>query len=160
MIRALGDFTTRLVNGCSVGMHADVYAPYGRFARPAGARREIWIGGGVGISPFIAWLKDPSANGFERVTLFYFFTPGREFPTVETLEEIARERGAELVPVSRGPDDPAFVQRFKELAAENDPNSIKVSFCGPQGLMKAVRQWMRTLGIPDRNLDHEFFDFR
>jgi hypothetical protein len=59
--------------------------PYGHFKRLLASKREVWIGGGIGISPFIAWLTDQSAKGFDKVTLFYFFTPGREFPSVAVL---------------------------------------------------------------------------
>ena len=84
-------------------MQAEIHAPYGRFTRHAGAAREIWIAGGVGISPFLAWLTDPDAVGLERVTLFYFHTPGRAFPAVDELGRLARSRGVELVAVSSGP---------------------------------------------------------
>jgi predicted ferric reductase len=60
VIRSLGDYTQKLLENTTVGMYADIYAPWGRFERRATAKREVWIGGGVGISPFIAWLTDPS----------------------------------------------------------------------------------------------------
>ena len=82
VIRALGDYTTKLIATVQPGMHADVYAPYGRFERKPTCAREIWIGGGVGISPFIAWMRDDPAGRFDQVTLFYFYTPGRVFPDV------------------------------------------------------------------------------
>src|SRR5690606_35874391 len=81
LIRNLGDYTQKLTATVQVGMHADIYAPHGRFRRPDNDRREIWIGGGVGISPFVSWLQDEAATNFDRVTLFYFFSPGREFPS-------------------------------------------------------------------------------
>ena len=80
VIRALGDYTKALREQVKVGMIADIYAPYGRFKRPAHAQKEIWIGAGVGISPFIAWLQDPTAKGFDKATLIYCFNPSRAFP--------------------------------------------------------------------------------
>ncbi|HEX5514490.1 MAG TPA: ferric reductase-like transmembrane domain-containing protein, partial [Gammaproteobacteria bacterium] len=68
VVRGLGDYTSKLAAKTAIGMRADIYAPYGRFRRPTQAQREIWIGGGVGISPFISWLQDESAGGFDRVT--------------------------------------------------------------------------------------------
>src|SRR5690606_9388973 len=108
VVRALGDFTSRLVARVRPGMRADVYAPYGRFTRRAGAACEAWIAGGVGISPFIAWLKDPAREDFDGVTLFYFHTPGREFPAVDVLAGMAAARGARLVPLAGGAHDPGF----------------------------------------------------
>lgn len=160
VIRALGDYTRKLATKTTIGMRADIYAPYGRFRRPTQAQREIWIGGGVGISPFISWLQDESAGGFDRVTLFYFYTPGREFPNVTIMEDMARQRGAELIPVTDGPSSPAFTERFAAIARQAGPAAVKISFCGPKGLLQQVRRQMRQHGIPDANLQHELFEFR
>jgi hypothetical protein len=81
MIRALGAHTRRLVDRAAVGMHAVVHGPFGRFKRRTHSAGELWIAGGVGISPFLAWLDDPHAIGLERVHLFYFYTPGAAFPS-------------------------------------------------------------------------------
>jgi len=114
----------------------------------------------VGISPFISWLQDPEAESLERVTLFYCYTPGREFPGVEALQAQADARGVELVPVPAGPNSAAFRKRLAEIAREVPADSVEIRFCGPQGLKEAVRQQMEALGIPRRNLAYEYFDFR
>ncbi|MGQ9427650.1 ferredoxin reductase family protein [Gilvimarinus sp. F26214L] len=160
LIRNLGDYTRKLIAKVQVGMHADIYAPYGRFKRPDNGKREIWIGGGVGISPFVSWLQDDSANNFDRVTLFYFSTPGREFPSAVILAEMAAQRGAELVPVSGSATRADFQERFAAIAQECGPESLIISFCGPKGLLEDIRRQMKQLGIPDSALQHEFFEFR
>ena len=160
LIRALGDFTGRLIANAKVGMHAEIQAPFGRFLRNPDAAREVWIGGGVGISPFIAWLKDPAADGFGKVTLFCFYTPGREFPSVEAMQSMADERGAELVAVAGGPTDPVFVDRFARICGEGDPGGIDIAFCGPKGLLPHVRARMQDHSVPKANLRFERFEFR
>ena len=160
VVRALGDYTTRLVSQVRPGMRADVFAPYGRFRRNVDAAREVWIGGGVGISPFIAWLRDERADRFDKVTLFYFHTPGREFPELPVLAGMAAARGAELVGVAGGPDDPAFHQRFAALCREHGPEAIDVALCGPAGLLQRVRAALHDNGVPAGNLRHELFEFR
>lgn len=159
-IRGLGDFTRKLVAESSIGMRAEIYAPHGHFSRPEQAGRELWIAGGVGISPFLAWLQDSKAKALERVTLFYCFTPGRAFPSVEELQEQADQRGVELVPVPNGPDSAAFRERFGEIAREVPAKSVEIRFCGPEGLRDALGRQMRELGIPSRNLGYEHFEFR
>ncbi len=160
VVRALGDFTDRLVASATVGMRAEVHAPFGRFARRGDASREVWIGGGVGISPFIAWLKDPSIGGFENVTLFYFHTPGRDFPEVAVMQAMAHACGAELVAVAGGPSDVAFTEGFARICGEGDPGGVDIAFCGPRGLMAHVRARMREHHVPEANLRHEHFEFR
>lgn len=160
VIRALGDYTAKLISEAAPGMRADVYAPYGRFVRRPEAGREIWIAGGVGISPFIAWMKQGDADGFERVTLFYLNTPDRAFPSVEALAAIAQECGVEFVPVSTGVSSPAFVDRFSEIAKQRDAAALDVALCGPKGMAPHVRRLMQQHGVPDANLRYEVFEFR
>ena len=141
-------------------MHADVYAPYGRFERKPECKRELWIGGGVGISPFIAWMRDVEGGRFDQVTLSYFFTPGRVFPDVAVLEAMAKERGIEFMPISTGPGSEEFTRRFGEIVEGADPSTLDIAVCGPKGLLHAVRQAARDRGLPDRLIRHELFAFR
>jgi predicted ferric reductase len=160
VIRALGDFTARLVSGIEAGMHADVYAPYGRFERSTAAGREIWIAGGVGISPFIAWMKDAQMGGFERVSLFYFYTPGRTFPDVDIIRTMAVERGIEFVPIGTGPNTLAFTQRFSEIVHDADQSTLDIAVCGPKGLLEQVRKLAKSRGLAPARIRHELFAFR
>ena len=160
VIRALGDYTRRLVSEVSPGMTAEVHAPFGRFARPTLARREAWIAGGVGISPFIAWLDDADGRDFDRVTLFNFQTPGREFPASEEVAGMARRRGVEYVSMTTGVGTPEFQDRFEALAREAGIDGLQVCFCGPRGLLDEVRKAMARHHVPATNLRYEYFDFR
>ena len=160
LVRALGDYTTALVARAEIDMHATVHGPFGRFRRPPASKREIWVAGGVGISPFIAWLRDGRATGLERVTLFNFYTPGREFPSIEALEALTRERDIEYVAVPEGSRSAAFRERFKDIAQTSTPADIDICFCGPAGLLKDLRGAMAEHGIPAANLRFEQFDFR
>ncbi len=160
LVRALGDYTGTLVAGVKIGMHADVYAPFGRFRRPSASKREIWVAGGIGISPFIAWLRDGAATGLERVTLFHFYTPGREFPSIDALDTLTGERGVECVQVPDGSMSAAFRDRFGEIARNIAPADIDICFCGPKGLLEDLRAAMAEHGVPASNLRFERFDFR
>ncbi|HWT15222.1 MAG TPA: ferric reductase-like transmembrane domain-containing protein, partial [Patescibacteria group bacterium] len=127
VIRALGDFTGKLVAEAAPGMHAEVYAPYGRFRRNAAAGdAEVWIAGGVGLSPFIAWLQDDKVEGPNRVTLFNFYTPGREFPGMDELGALARQRGVDWVQVAGGADAPEFRERLERLVGEVGGSKITI----------------------------------
>lgn len=59
--------------------------------RPSKAEQEIWIGAGVGISPFISWLQDPEGKDFAKATLVYCSNPSRAFPPAEHLQAMAKQ---------------------------------------------------------------------
>lgn len=158
VIRALGDYTQKLRDQVKVGMLADVYAPYGQFKRQVDAPREIWVAGGVGISPFISWLQDDARERLDNTTLVYCFNPSRAFPTAEQLQSMAEQRGVRFVGQDGGADQ--LAETFKHAVAQTDPQQIQISFCGPKGLLERVRELMREQTIPEGNLHYELFEFR
>ncbi len=158
VIRGLGDYTKKLCECAKVGMHADIYAPYGRFKRPAKADQEIWIGAGVGISPFISWLQDPDGKDFSKATLMYCSNPARAFPTPELLQSMATQRGAKFV--SNTNDLEQIAETIRQAVAQTEPHKVQVSFCGPKGLLVKVREIMSAQRIPQTNLQTELFEFR
>lgn len=160
VIRALGDYTRKLIAETTVGMQAEIYGPYGRFERPADVRREIWIAGGVGISPFISWLTDAEAPDLRNVTLFYFYTPDREFPSAATIAALVADHGASFTAVAAGPASTELADQLEKITASTDPRDVVVSFCGPKGLLDRVRAQLREVGIPESNLRYEHFEFR
>ncbi|MFC3551375.1 ferric reductase-like transmembrane domain-containing protein [Lysobacter cavernae] len=160
VIRALGDYTGRLLAEATPGMRASVYAPFGRFERAGNGAREIWVAGGVGITPFLAWLQDERADGLDRVTLFYFYTPGRGLPETVDLETLAQRRGVEYIPITTGPGTPSFVQRFARIVGDDGASPVRISFCGPKGLLKRLRSLMHEHGVADTQLHYEQFEFR
>ena len=158
VIRALGDYTQALREQVKIGMIADLYAPYGRFKRPAKAAKEIWIGAGVGISPFIAWLQDPHGERFDAATLIYCFNPARAFPPAEQLQQVAEQRGVAFVANSGGTEQ--LAEHLRQALNHTSPAAVHVSFCGPKGLLLRVRELMRECGVPEKNLHVELFEFR
>lgn len=158
LIRELGDYTKQLSRKAKVGMLADIYAPYGNFKRVPNAKREIWIGAGVGISPFTSWLQDKTIGHFERATLVYCFNPSRAFPSAEHMQKMTDQSGAEFVANPSGSD--ALVDTIRQTSNEVSPEDIQISFCGPKGLLQKVEEVMKENSIPANNIHYEFFDFR
>lgn len=158
VIRALGDYTGDLVSRVRAGMLAEVYAPFGRFCRHPGAAAEAWVAGGVGISPFLSWLDDPAAWGFDRVTLFYCYTPGRDLPSAEAVRLLAEARGARCIRIA-GVPGPEFDAAFSAIVRAADAD-VTVHACGPRGMIRHVQQRMRALGLPPSRLHYERFSFR
>src|SRR5690606_1895637 len=59
LIKSLGDFTRNLSQKISVGQTVNIEGPYGcfNFDRRNRKSHQIWIAGGIGITPFLAWLE-------------------------------------------------------------------------------------------------------
>src|SRR5690606_21060710 len=55
--KELGDYTRDMPDALQVGQPVKVEGPYGCFTFDDGRARQIWVGGGIGITPFIARMK-------------------------------------------------------------------------------------------------------
>ncbi len=157
-IKALGDYTGALARRLQPGQRVVVEGPYGRFnvARCNPAARQIWIAGGIGVTPFLAWLE--SLNGDPHIA-----------PTAE-LHYCTRDR-----------DSDPFVARLEGLCATLPSISLKVHgasqgdtltaqglsgssnaeiwFCGPRGLAASLRDGLRQIGSRAR-FHQEAFEMR
>ena len=66
VVRSLGDYTSRLM-GLKPGAMARVEGPFGRFTYHRHRNRDqIWIAGGIGITPFMSMVQD--ARGLVATT--------------------------------------------------------------------------------------------
>ena len=68
-VKALGDYTSRLQEILEPGMPAVIGGPHGRFNHAKGTDRQVWIAGGVGVAPFLSWLRSLDGHLPQRVRL-------------------------------------------------------------------------------------------
>lgn len=138
-IKALGDHTARLADDLHPGQPLRLEGPYGRFELSRCDRRaqQIWIAGGIGITPFLAWLE--SLQGAPETApaaeLHYCIRDHRTDAFVTRLHELcARLPSVRLQVHDSGRGD--------GLTSWNpgDVRSAEVWFCGPAGLAQTIRK--------------------
>jgi hypothetical protein len=56
-VKALGDSSSQLHDLLEPGKPAGMGGPHGRFDHWRGGDRQVWIAGGVGVAPFLRWLR-------------------------------------------------------------------------------------------------------
>ena len=86
-IKALGDFTDSLSKVVEIGQDVRVQGPFGRF-RHSGKTQEIWVAGGIGITPFLAWAH-ALEDGARHADLFYCVKSRDQAPHLAELEALA-----------------------------------------------------------------------
>ena len=70
-IKRSGDWTGYLVKNLKVGMKAAVHGGFGMFSYQDGGKEQIWIAGGIGVTPFVSWIRDFKKNPDRKVAFFY-----------------------------------------------------------------------------------------
>ncbi len=163
-IKALGDFTRRLAATLREGAPVTVEGPYGRFERPAdpAAGPQVWVAGGIGLTPFLAWLEAARDEPGDRplVWLHYCVRDAGADPFVEVL----RQRCEALDNVTLQVHSAAQGQRLEAASlAQGEVAAGRVAdvwYCGPAGLAAALRQGLRRLGRGGVHWHQEAFDMR
>ncbi len=157
-IKALGDASDALQT-VRPGTDAFVDGPYGRFFEPNRRGRELWIGGGIGITPFVGRARSLAAGDASvNIDLVYCaHDPSRAYYLDELRAIAERVPGFRVRPhfyTEAGALDAAWIAG---RVLDGPARSLYV--CGPAPLLTRARAIRRTLKIPRRRFHTEEFDF-
>ena len=162
-IKGLGDYTRRLQERLQAGQPIKVEGPYGQFdlTRRNPRAQQIWIAGGIGVTPFLAWLESlqdqPQASPAADL---YYCTRDRStdglvprlvslcaaLPNVR-LHVYGAEQGEVLTT--------AHLQRMQPAAQQTE-----VWFCGPQGLARVLKNGLQHALKSRLRFHQEAFEMR
>ena len=163
--KELGDHTSRLREKLRVGQQVTIEGPYGCFTFDDACPHQIWIGGGIGITPFVARMKHlamqkgtPDRPEARTVDLFH--------PTADVDEEAfgkltadARSANVRLHVLVDARDGRLTGERVREAVTQWREASIW--FCGPAGFGEALKRDFAAHGFPVKDRFHqEFFAMR
>ena len=144
-IKALGDYTKHLAERLQPGQTVRVEGPYGRFdiARRDPRARQIWIAGGIGVTPFLAWLESLQAKpeGAPTADLHYCTRDQAKDSFVPRLESLCATLPGIRLHIHDARQ--GAILKAETLGATKD---AEIWFCGPSGLANALRNGIRTMG--------------
>lgn len=162
-IKALGDFTRRVAQQVEAGQAVTVEGPYGRFQldRHNRKRSQIWVAGGVGITPFLAWLESLQGKSDRALEAdLHYCTRNREndhiIGRLRTLCE--NLPGVRLHVHSAQHGD--LLNAKLLMPANTKPRNAEVWFCGPRGLADALKRGLKENGIAGLHFHQEAFELR
>lgn len=159
-VKALGDYTARMPELVHPGMPAVVGGPHGRFNHIKGTAHQVWIAGGVGITPFLSWLRDLDHTPTTKRVDFFYTHSGPDVPFRGEIEAIVGRHPtvrAHVLDTSSG----GRLTTDQILAATSaDPRELSVFLCGPEGLVRAFQNSLRSAGVRSRHIHREYFDWR
>jgi predicted ferric reductase len=157
-VKGRGDYTSRLPELIEPGMPAVIGGPHGRFDHRRGTDRQIWIAGGVGVAPFLSWLRALDAPPPHRVEFFY--TADGAPPFADEIQAIA-DRYPSLHSHVIDSNVEGRLTLDRVLAdVDGSPRGLSVFMCGPTGMLNTFQTELRKAGVPARQMHRESFDWR
>jgi predicted ferric reductase len=158
MVKALGDCTTRMQH-LQAGVVARVQGPYGALFRATDfTRRQLWLGGGIGITPFLPMAAALPADA-AGVDLYYLARDAGEALGLDALRAAAAKNPRLRVFALLANESPQAVRAA--VQASSAPLAAReVYLCGPPGMLQAALAWLADAGVPPARIHAERFDFR
>ena len=154
-VKASGDYTRALQTHLAAGSLARIEGPYGRFESSRGGVRQLWLAGGIGITPFLAFLGDVNPEHDLRLVWIV-----HDESDVFYRDEIDRA-------VAENPNVHADIHvtsvsgrlRLADLDLA-DPGELSVYICGPVPMRDAFVGQLLELGVRRGRIFYEEFSLR
>jgi predicted ferric reductase len=163
-IKALGDFTRGLSARVHVGQNVMVEGPYGRFDfdRRDNRARQIWIAGGIGITPFIAWLEALQSRSDEppMVDLHYSTRGAERDPVVARLQHLSTALPHITLHIHDAGTPDGRLTAEQLTAAHDGARRAEVWFCGPRGFGEQLRAGLARVWGRRLRFHQELFELR
>lgn len=158
IVKALGDCTLRMQD-VRPGVAARVQGPFGAFLERADPDRpQVWIAGGIGITPFLAKLRALPELG-PPIHLYYAVGSASDAVCLPELECIAAGSGRFRLTALFA--DRGEMLTAVRVAAENQPlEQNEFLICGPPAMVEQLAQGLLAAGVARDRVQAERFDFR
>jgi predicted ferric reductase len=159
-IKPLGDWTRRLPERLAPGATVEVEGPYGRFDFRKGGPKQIWVAGGVGITPFLAWAQSLAADEQRRIYLLYSVHRERDAIGLDALSDVAQTVPTFSFDLAvSGREGRPTAERLVS-GAPFSTQEADLFFCGPPDLRRTILRGLEARGLAPRRVRFEYFDFR
>jgi predicted ferric reductase len=157
-LKGLGDYTRTLPERLQADDPVKVEGPFGQFNFISNKPRQIWVAGGIGITPFMARMQHltRTADG-KNIDLFYSPTQPDE-ALIKELRLQAQAAKIQLHVRVDARDGPLSAERICQAVPKWRLSDIW--FCGPAGFAHLLRGEFRARGIPGDDFHQELFDLR
>lgn len=158
-VRASGDFTQRMYDCLEAGLTARVQGGYGMFDYRTGGAEQIWIAGGIGITPFLSWMRYLDDRLDCRVDFFYSVRSKEDaLFEDEILQSQARHPSFYAHIFYSNRDGHLTLEKI--ISEVGSPTQKDIYLCGPPVMMETFISGLRNLGTPAARIHYEEFNFR
>jgi predicted ferric reductase len=158
-IKASGDYTSELYDKLRTGVPAKLAGPFGGFDYREGGRDQIWIAGGIGVTPFLSWIRSIDGQFDYSVDFYYSVAHAEDALYLDEIRAVTNRHPSLRLRLvcadTNGQLTPEEVVRAVAPGA-----SPWVYMCGPPPMMKAFSAGLRALGVPNGRVRWEEFGTR
>ena len=159
-IKASGDWTRQLNAHLQCGDRARVDGCYGRFNYKTGGREQIWIAGGIGITPFMSWIRDFEDGPDADVEMYYTVRGEGDLLFSDEIASADSRYDHFRHHIKVSSQDGNLTVEEIASRCEGEIRDRHVYMCGPIAMMDSMERQFKKMGVPAENIHYEEFNFR
>ncbi len=157
-----GDYTTLLPN-VKLTSKVKLYGPYGTFGRDfmPKCKKEIWIAGGIGITPFLSMLNSLTVKNDPEKEIYFFYAFNSEqegYYNDEINRNIQKLSNVKYFKSFSNFDGRVDVKLVKDKAG--DFSNTNFLICGPHPMMKSLEKQFKDAGVSGDRIFYEEFSLK
>ncbi len=156
-IKYLGDYSEGL-DKLKVGAMAKLEGPFGVFSyKYAKYKQQIWIGGGIGITPILSMARSLSVDSDLKIVIFYCVKDEAEAVFLRELKKIEKNNPAITVLTNYSLTQGHLTA---EKLQENQTAKLEetdVFICGPKDMMSGLKRQLTKSYVPEEQIHNEEF---
>lgn len=158
-IKALGNDTKRFLE-LQPGTAVLLEGPYGQFSyKRVQNHSQVWIAGGIGITPFLSMARSFSGKDTYDIRFFYGTDSLNEAVFLHEFINIARHLPDNFSTSVVAKNYSGFVTIEMLKNAMKDLKKFDYLICGPPVMSKQLSRQLRKAGVPDSQIHFESFSF-
>lgn len=158
VIKGLGDYTRQMTEHLKAGDAVRLEGPYGRFVFGGEKSRQIWIAGGIGITPFMARLDALAQKSDGRTIDLFFCSAVHNTHFVEEISRLAEAAKVRLHVMHDASDGFLDGARLTQIVPEWQEGSFW--FCGPARFGDTLKNSLLARGLAESQFHQELFVMR
>jgi predicted ferric reductase len=155
-VKNLGDYTD-IIRNLRLNEKVSIDGSYGNFSyKNAQSTNQIWIAGGIGITPFLSMAKSIE-NGY-NIDLYYSVKEGKEAVYLRTIQDIVQKNSNFKfnlwITSERGYINGGVIASISKGLEGKD-----IFLCGPAIFMESLKNQFVSLGVDINKIHYENFSF-
>jgi predicted ferric reductase len=159
-IKASGDFTRHLLSHLKPNTDAVIEGAYGMFDYKTGGQKQIWLAGGIGLTPFLSFLRDMNGNLAHDVDFYYTVRHPQEALFVDEIQAAAGRNPRLRAHVRFSATEGSLTIDHILKDVKGNIQDYHVYLCGPLPMIQAFEKKFLELGLPPNQIHYEEFNFR
>lgn len=156
IVKLQGDYTN-LLDKLEIGSIALVEGPYGRFSNvKSNNTKQIWIGGGIGIVPFLSMVKNISKGS--NIDIYYLAKNKLEALYLNEILSYAKDKvGVNVIPYFSENEGHINFDKIKRVSKYVTNSEFFI--CGPKRMTESLVKNLEDNGISKKSIHFELFEY-